>query len=75
MSGYRWLWVAWIAAFLGLELTAIIRRRFQDTLSEFVWHLTNQAPGNTFAEWTAIHFFVLVFLLWLLIHLGFGYLR
>ncbi len=75
MSGYRWLWVGWIGIFLALEFTAIFRRRYQDTLSEFVWHLCDITPGRTSWSWTAAHFFLLAFLLWLLIHLVFGWLR
>jgi hypothetical protein len=35
----RWtaLWLVWIAAFFGIELTALARRRPQDTLSDHVW--------------------------------------
>jgi hypothetical protein len=75
VSGYRWLWVAWIGVFLVLEFTAIIRRRGQDTLSEFVWHICKVTPGNTVWTWTAVHLFVVLFLVWLLLHIGWGYFR
>jgi membrane-anchored protein YejM (alkaline phosphatase superfamily) len=75
VSGYRWLWVGWGAAFLVLEFVAILRRRYQDTLSEFVWHLCQITPGRTSWSWTATHLFVALFLVWLLLHLAFGYFR
>jgi hypothetical protein len=75
MSGYRWLWVGWVGIFLVLEFTAILRGRFQDTLSEFVWSLEDILPGKTSWEWSATHFFVFAFLVWLLLHLAFGYFR
>jgi len=75
LSGYRWLWVAWGGIFLVLEFTALIRRRDQDTLSEFVWWACKTSPGSTIATWTALHFFVAGFMIWLLIHLVFGYFR
>jgi peptidoglycan/LPS O-acetylase OafA/YrhL len=34
---YRWLWVAWLAAFLLLEIPAAISKREGDTLSETLW--------------------------------------
>lgn len=35
----RWtaMWLVWIAAFFGIELTALARKRPQDTLSDHVW--------------------------------------
>lgn len=75
MSGYRWLWVAWVGAFLVLEFTAIIRRQYKNTFSDFVWWLADITPGRTSWNWTAVHLFIAVFLLWLFLHLAFGYFR
>lgn len=75
MSGYRWLWVAWIGAFLILEFTAIGRRRYQDTLSEFTWWICRVSPGQTVWHWTAVHLFVCLFLAWLWFHITLGYFR
>jgi hypothetical protein len=75
VTGYRWLWVAWIVAFLVLEFIAIGRRRYQDTLSEFVWQVCKVTPGNTFWQWTALHIFLAGFLIWLDFHLLGGYFR
>lgn len=75
MSGYRWLWVAWVAMFLVLEFTAIFRQRTKDTLSGFTWDVCRVTPGQTVIHWTALHFFVCGFLVWLLVHISTGYWR
>lgn len=75
MTGYRYLWLAWGAAFLILEFTALLRGRSKDTLSEFIWWMCKTTPGSTIASWTAVHFLVFLFMIWLLIHLVFGYFR
>ncbi len=75
MSGYRYLWLAWGFAFLVLEFTAIIRRRYQDTLSDFIWRLCDTVPGSTPLQYTAVHVLTIGFMIWLTIHIGFGIWR
>ena len=38
-ADWRWtaMWLVWIAAFFGIELSALARHRPQDTLSDHVW--------------------------------------
>lgn len=74
MTGYRWLWVGWFGIFLVLEISALVRRRTDQTLSGFVWDLCDVTPGKTSWNWTIVHFCVFAFLLWLLLHLAFGWL-
>lgn len=75
MSGYRWLWVGWFGVFLVLEFNAIIRRRYQDTLSEFAWWMCGITPGHTSWHWNAVHLLVTFGLLWLLFHISLGWFR
>lgn len=67
---YPWLWLAWIASFLVIELTALFTGHPQYTLSDYVWRLeqVNRA-------WTFGRFFVCAFLVWLLLHLVLGWFR
>lgn len=64
------LWVAWLAAFMAIEFTALGTGHPEYTLSEYVWKLEqiNQA-------WTFVRFFVIAFCLWLLLHMGWGLFR
>ncbi len=66
---YAGLWIAWVAAFLIIELSALaINPRF--ILSDFVWRLEeiNRA-------WTFLRFLVAAFCVWLAGHLVLGWWR
>ena len=67
---YPLLWIAWIAAFMAIEFTALGTGHPQYTLSDYVWQLEriNQA-------WTMLRFFVCAFCVWLFLHMAFGWLR
>lgn len=58
-------WLIWVVAgFGGPEFYSIATRRYQNTLSDQVWHV--EGTGATFAR-----FFVAAFLLWLFLHMVF----
>ena len=67
---YALLWIAWIIAFLAIELTAIFTAHDQYTLSDFVWRLEeiNRA-------WTFLRLVVAFFCAWLFLHMVFGWFR
>lgn len=67
---YPWLWVAWIAAFFLIELTALWSGHPQYTLSWYVWRLEQIS-----ASWTFLRFFIAAFCLWLFFHMAFGWFR
>ena len=61
-TGYRALWLLWIAGGIGLEVIALRRAGRGDTLSEGVWAVLHLWPGAlTFA-----------FLGWLMYHWPWG---
>ena len=63
---YPLLWIAWIAAFLAIELTALWSGHPQFTLSDYVWRLEqiNRA-------WTCLRVFIAAFCVWLFFHMVF----
>lgn len=63
---YALLWVAWIAAFLAIEFSALFTGHSRFTLSDFVWRL-EQVNG----AWTLLRFAVCAFCLWLFFHMVF----
>jgi hypothetical protein len=67
---YSILWLAWLGAFLAIELSALWSGRSDLTLSWYVWRLEKLGP-----TWTFIRYFVAVFLVWLTLHLVFGWWR
>lgn len=67
---YAVLWIGWIAAFLGIELTAIFTGHSQYTLSDFVWRLEQVSRA-----WTFLRFFIVAFCIWLTLHMAFGWFR
>lgn len=44
-----WVWMLWLAVFVGLEAWAIFDRQPGDTLSESIWFLQRQWWPLTFA--------------------------
>lgn len=69
-TAYAVLWMAWIAAFLSLELTALFSGHHELTLSDFVWRLEEINKA-----WTFLRYFVAAFCLWLFFHMAFGWFR
>lgn len=65
---YSILWIAWIAAFLTIELSAIFTGHHEYTLSDFVWRLE-----QVHRAWTFARFFIMAFCVWLMLHLAFGW--
>lgn len=61
-------WVIWIVLGASLEAAAFALRRTDLTLSEFTWRL--EGPG-----WTAGRYLLVAGLVFLLLHLAFGWLR
>lgn len=67
---YPLLWIAWIAAFLAIELSALWSGHPNWTLSEYVWKLE-----QINRSWTFLRFFICAFCVWLLFHLVWGFWR
>lgn len=63
---YPLLWVAWIAAFLAIELSALWSGHANFTLSEYCWRLE-----QINRSWTFLRFFIAAFCVWLFFHLVF----
>lgn len=76
MSGWAWWWIAWIAAGLCVELVAVFRKPYGDTLSEQVWLWLHVTPGKTTIRTAVMSFrtlLVVVFLAWLIPHFALGW--
>ena len=43
---YRYLWIGWAAAFIGIEFAAIKNNKRGDTLSENVWAVLGTWKSN-----------------------------
>lgn len=67
---YAFLWLAWITAFAAIEFTALGTGHPDDTLSWFTWRAEQLGPA-----WTFFRFFLAAFLVWLSLHLVFGWFR
>lgn len=83
ITGWGWYWIVWIfAGFLVPELYAVFTN-IKNTLSWQVWGIENFNPNLghpfDFADWTWTHWtigsMVLVFCVWLFIHMAFGLVR
>ena len=72
MSGWTWLWVAWIAAFGVIEGVALFNAAKDDTLSEHVWKWFGIGrPGNRPPVTGSVRlrrFGLLAFLAWIALH-------
>lgn len=74
MTVDTWIWCAWAAMFLGVEIPAIVNHIQGDTLSEQVWHyLTHPQQGlhATVGTWLG-RAGVAALLVWLIGHFCFG---
>ncbi len=74
MDGWTIAWLVWIAAFGAIEGLAFLSHRAGATLSEHVWSWFRINRG--WGDWRIAvpRFLLLVFLAWLFLHLGFGWL-
>lgn len=70
MKIYSYLWIAWIAMFFAIELTALFTGKPQYTLSEFTWRA--EELGH---PWDFARFFIAAGCIWLSMHLVFGWWR
>jgi hypothetical protein len=65
-------WPTLIIVGFGLrEGIALGTGRPQDTLSDWVWRVCDVMPGQTLWEWSAVHFFLLLLMVWLFFHFDF----
>ena len=66
MDTFTWLWLGWIAAFLGIEGRALFNKVPGDTLSEHVWRwFSVRGKGRA---WQARRVGLLAFMAWLAAH-------
>jgi hypothetical protein len=71
-----WYWPAWLVIGFGVpEFVALRTGHPEWTFSDWIWRVTDTLPGSTIWEWTAIHVFLALFLIWLTLHLVFGIWR
>lgn len=72
MSGWAWLWIAWIVSFCAIEGAALARKAEGDTLSEHVWKwFAIGRPGDrpALTAWALTRRIgLLAFLAWLAVH-------
>lgn len=71
MSGWTWAWIAWLAAFCGIEGKALFNKTEGDTLSEHVWKWFATTQGSTGkpSGWVRLRRFgLLAFMAWLTTH-------
>lgn len=70
MDAFTALWIVWLLQFLAIEGAALFRKERGDTLSEHVWKwfsVKDKGEG-----WIYRRTALLLFLAWLIAHLGFG---
>lgn len=80
MTGWTWLWLAWLGAFVAIEGRALANKTPGDTLSEHVWKWfatrredLRRPDGKKASAWVKIRRTVLVaFLAWLALHFTTG---
>lgn len=74
-----WYWPWWlgaaVAAFLGPEVYALVRKGTDNTLSNWVWHQLGATVREPMSMWNAAHFLVfgawMVLVIWLTWHFFF----
>lgn len=72
-NGWSIYWAFWLGVlFLVPETFALWTGHPENTLSEQVWHLTEQGARG---GWTFAHFMVAAFCVWLLFHFVLGWFR
>jgi len=81
MSGKGWLiwFLLSFGSFLVFEISALVRKRDDLTLSFAIWRMEHLRSGEPVWQWNFAHFvFIGLFLLamvWLFGHFGFGWWR
>jgi hypothetical protein len=72
-NGWSAYWLFWLGVgFLVPESIALFTGHPENTLSEQVWHLSEQGARG---GWTFGHFMVAAFVVWLAFHLILGWFR
>jgi hypothetical protein len=72
----QWYWAAWIMiGFLVPELYAVFTKNYKNTLSDTTWTWFDVVPGQTFWQFSLLHFLLLGALTLLELHLGFAIVR
>ena len=67
---YPWNWIAIGVLFVIFEFTPLALGKPQYTLSDYIWRLE-----EINARWTALRYFIVALCVFLVLHLGFGWLR
>jgi hypothetical protein len=73
MDGWGIAWLVWLAAFLVIEGAALASKRAGATLSEHTWSWFRVDRGWGKASVAIPRGALLLFLVWLLLHLAFGW--
>lgn len=73
MSTPAWAWWAWITAFTVLEGIGLASAKRGDTLSELTWRVFRVRDARPTRTTWALRAVLLVALVWLVGHLGFGW--
>lgn len=73
MSGWTLAWCGWLGAFLFIEGWALFNRTEGDTLSEHVWSWWHVHDPRPTVLVVLARIPLALFLLWLLVHLTFGW--
>lgn len=73
MDGWTVAWLAWGTAFVLIEGAALVARRTGATLSEHIWSWFRVDRGWGRPSVAIPRGALLLFLVWLLLHLAFGW--
>lgn len=69
----QWYWLCWIAlGFCVPEFIAIATKQYGNTLSDTVWNWFGVYTGQPVWDWSALHIFLALFMIWLFAHIVFG---
>ena len=72
----RIYWLCWLVLGFGVpEGIAIATKHYNNTFSDWIWRVFDVMPGQTLFEWRFVHVLLLLFMLWLFVHLCFGLWR
>ncbi len=76
MSAWTAVWIAWLGTFVGVEGWALFNKAPSDTFSETVWTWFKTGPSSTKGKtWSYRTIALGAFLVWLTLHLTFGWFR
>lgn len=71
MDIWTWLWIGWLALFLGIEIPGLFNKTPGDTLSEHVWKwfaIDKAKTKKRQVAGQARRFVLLAFMAWLTAH-------